>query len=161
MRLFYRVLDKHAPLKKTTKREKKEKSKRWVTKGIIKSIKVRDKLYKEFFRPKVPQELECKYSAFTKYRNKLIGLLKINMQSHYQNYFSESKKNSRALWQGINEIIYSKKAHKTDSPSSLLVDNETITNISQMAEHFNQYFTSTGENIQKVFHQLKDTFQII
>ena len=83
------------------------------------------------------------------------------MQSHYQNYFNESKKNSRALWQGINEIIYSKKAHKTDSPSSLLVDNETITNISQMAKHFNQYFTSTGENVQKVFHQLKDTFQII
>ena len=38
---------------KTTAREKKEKNKPWVTtKGIIKSIKVRDKLYKEFIRSK-------------------------------------------------------------------------------------------------------------
>ena len=64
LRLFHRVLDKHAPLKKTTKREKKEKNKYWLTKGIIKSIKVRDKLYKKFVRWKVPQEREYKYSVF-------------------------------------------------------------------------------------------------
>ena len=34
----HRVLDKHAQLKKTTKREKKEKTKPWVTKGITKSV---------------------------------------------------------------------------------------------------------------------------
>ena len=161
LRLFHRVLDKHASLKKTTKREKKEKIKPWVTKGIIKYIKVRDKLYKKFIRSKIPQERESKYSAFKKYRNKLIGLLKISRQSHYQNYFNENKKNSRALWQGINEIINSKKADKTNSPSSLLVHNETLTNIPQMAEHFNEYFTSIGKNLKKVFHQLKDSFQII
>ena len=61
----------------------------------------------------------------------------------------KTKKNSRALWQVINEIIYSKKAYKTNSPSPLLVDNKTITNIPQMAEHFNQYFTSIGKNLQK------------
>ena len=54
--LFF--LDKHALLKKTNKREKKEKIKPWVTKGIIKSIKVRDKFYKEFIRSKIPQERE-------------------------------------------------------------------------------------------------------
>ena len=84
-----------------------------------------------------------------KYRNKLIGVLKISRQSLYQNYFNENKKNSIALWQGINQMIYSKKAHKTNSPSSLSVDNETITNISQMAEHFNQYFTLSGKNLKK------------
>ena len=62
--LFYRVLDKYALLKITTKNEKKEKIQTQVTKGIIKSIKVRDKLYKEFIRSKIPQECEYKYSAF-------------------------------------------------------------------------------------------------
>ena len=33
LRLFYRVPDKHAPIKKITKREIKEKTKPWVTKG--------------------------------------------------------------------------------------------------------------------------------
>ena len=58
LRLFHRILDKHAPLKKRKKREKKEKIKPWVTKGITKSIKVRDKLCKEFIRSKIPQERE-------------------------------------------------------------------------------------------------------
>ena len=62
------------------------------------------------------------------------------------------------MWQGINEIIYSKKAHKTKSPSSLLVNNETITNIPQMAEHFNQYFTSIGKNLQKSIPPTKRHF---
>ena len=60
LRIFRRVLDRHLPLKKTTKRDKKEKSKPWVTKSIIKSIKIRDKLYKEFVRSKIPQEREYK-----------------------------------------------------------------------------------------------------
>ena len=64
------------------------------------------------------------------------------MQSHYQNYFNGNNKNPRALWQEINEIIYSEKTQKTNSPSPIFVDNEAITNITQMAEHFHQYFTS-------------------
>ena len=146
--LFHRVIDKDVLLKKTTKREKTREMKPWVTKGI-KSIKVRDKLYKEFIRSNIPQECQYKYSAFKKYHQKLIGLLKIIRQSHYQNCFNENKKNSRALWPGINEVIYSKKAHKTNRPSSLLVYNKTVTNIQQMAEDFNQYFTSIGKNLQK------------
>ena len=63
----------------------------------IKSIKVRDKLYKEFIRSKIPQECEHKYSAFKKYRNKLIGLLKISRQSHYQHYFNENEKKFKSI----------------------------------------------------------------
>ena len=64
LRLFHRVIDENAPLKKRNKREKKEKIKPWVTKGITKSIKVRGKLYKEFIKSKIPQEREYKHSAF-------------------------------------------------------------------------------------------------
>ena len=53
LQLCHRVLDKHALLKKTTKREKKEKIKPWVTKGIIKSVKVKDQLYMEFITPRM------------------------------------------------------------------------------------------------------------
>ena len=115
LRLFQNAFAKHAPLKiKNNQKIKIVKSKPRVTKGIIKSIKVRDKLFKEFIRSKIPQERECKYSAFKKYRNKIIGLLKISRQSYYKNYFKENKKNSRTLWQGINEIAHSKKIHKTN-----------------------------------------------
>ena len=111
-RLFRRVLDKHAPLKKTTKRDKKEKIKPWVTKGIIKPIKVRDKLNKEFIRPKIPQEREYKYSAFEKYRNKRTGLFKISRQSHFQNYFNENKKIQEPCGKGSMKLYILKRLTK-------------------------------------------------
>ena len=132
-----------------------------VTKGIIKSIKVRDNLYnRNVIDQKHPKNVNTNTVLLKKYRNKLIGILKISRQSLNQNYFNENNKNSRASWQGISEIIYSKikKAHKTNSPSSLLVDNETIANIPQMTEHFNQYFTSTGKNLQKSIPPTKRHF---
>ena len=53
---------------------------------------------------------EIKQAIFKKYQNKIPDLFRISRQSHYQEYFSENKKNAKALWQGIHEIIYSKKS---------------------------------------------------
>ena len=53
---------------------------------------------------------EIEQAAFKKYQNKIPDLLRISRQSHYQEYFSDNKKNAKALWQEIHEIIYSKKS---------------------------------------------------
>ena len=50
------------------------------------------------------------------------------------------------------------KAHKKNSPPSLLVDNDVITNILQMAESFNQYFISIDKNLQKSIPPAKRHF---
>ena len=46
------TLDKHAPIKEFTKKEEKDKLKPWVTKGIKKSMSVRDKIYKQVIKEK-------------------------------------------------------------------------------------------------------------
>ena len=49
-----------------------------------------------------------------------------------------------ALWQGIHESLYSKKKiGKTCIPSSLLINQKSVTNQQDMAEHFSNFFTST------------------
>ena len=95
-----------------------------------------------------------------KHHNKLIGLLKINRQSHYQNYFNENNKNLRALWKEINEIIYSEKTHKTNSPSPIFVDNEAIKKHNTNGRALSPVFCFKVKTSQKAFHQLKRTFQI-
>ena len=50
------------------------------------------------------------------------------------------------------------KAHKTNTPPSLLVGNDVITNIPQMAETFNQYFISIDKNLQKSIPPAKRPF---
>ena len=52
LRLFNATLDKHAPIKEFTKKEEKDKLKPWVTKGIKKSMSVRDKIYKQVIKEK-------------------------------------------------------------------------------------------------------------
>ena len=52
VKIFDNILDKHAPFKKLSKKQAKVQSKPWITKGILKSIKVKDKLYKTYLKTK-------------------------------------------------------------------------------------------------------------
>ena len=50
---------------------------------------------------------------------------------------------------GISKIAYSKNKYKTNSSSSLVQDDKTITDQKHIAEHFNNFFTSVGKKITK------------
>ena len=65
---------------------------------------------------------QIKEKFFKKYRNTLVDLIKINRKSHYQKCFEENKRNSKAIWQGIHNITYSKKGNRINTPSSLLIE---------------------------------------
>ena len=54
---------------------------------------------------------QIKEKSFKKYHNKIVDLIKINIKLHYQKFFEETKRNSKAIWQGIHDIIYSEKSN--------------------------------------------------
>ena len=70
---------------------------------------------------------------------------------HYHKYFEENKKNCRALWIGINEIVYAKIKNKKKSPSSLIQDGKTITGQKHIAEYFNNISANCFSNAQFAF----------
>ena len=84
-----------------------------------------------------------------RYRSKVIDFLKITKEAYYKRYSQKIRKNSRALWSGVNEIIYSKKSSKTIRPSSISVERKIISDPQIIAENFNNFFISIGKNIQK------------
>ena len=94
-----------------------------------------------------------KQMLYKRYRNKIADLLKITKEAYYKKYFQENKKNSRPLRSGINEIIYS-----TIPPSSISVEGKTILDPQNIAENFNNFFTSIGKNIQKKIFPTKKHF---
>ena len=67
--IFYekitKLLDEMAPLKKPTKKEVRLRQSPWITHGLLKSMKIRDKLYKEYIL-----EANCvkKYEIQSKYK---------------------------------------------------------------------------------------------
>ena len=123
-----------------------------------KSMSVRDKIYKQMIKEKHQLIKTEKHKKMGKYRNKIADLFKKSKLAHYQKHFGENKKNCRALWIGINKIVYSKNKTKTNSLSSLIQDGKTTTDQKHITEHVNNFFTSTGKNYKTSSRQLKSIF---
>ena len=137
-RLFNKALDRHAPIKKSTRKEEKIKSKPWITKGIKTSISIRDKLYKEMIKEKNVLTKVLKHESFKKYWNQIINLLRVSKQTRYNN-----KKNCRATWAGIIEVIWPKNKKKLNFLTSLINKAKIMTNFKFLHRNWHRY---TKEN---------------
>ena len=52
LRKIQDITNKHAPLRNPTQKEMKLKTKPWLTKGLLKSISIKNKLFKKCFKQK-------------------------------------------------------------------------------------------------------------
>ena len=109
-------------------------------------------------KAKNSQTKQLKLSLYKKYRNIIVDLLKKSKESHYRKYFKDNKRNSRAVWNGINEIIYSRSKANAWELNCLLINNKTVSqkilqNISMII-----YFTSISKELQKHIPLTKRNF---
>ena len=118
---FNKTPERHAPVKESTRKEEKIKSKPWITKGIRNSISIRGNLYKERIKERDVLTKILKHKSFKKYQNQTINILRVI-------------NNCRVIWIGINEIICPKNKKKLNSPNSLIDEGKTITNPINIAE---------------------------
>lgn len=108
----------------------------WLTKGILKSSRTKNNLYKKFV--KCPNEFN--YSNYKLYRNKFNKLLKISEKNYYSNLFKKNISNSKKIWQGINDIINTNLVN--DNISEILHNNHILSQPQDICEAFNNYFSS-------------------
>ena len=76
---FRNTLNKHALGKKSTKRKMKTKCKPWITKGILKSINTKNKLYYQCFK----QKKSCLTATYKNYVNILTTTKGIAKDNYY------------------------------------------------------------------------------
>ena len=152
MLIINNLLDKHAPFKEQAKRKEKLRFKPWITKDILRSIKQRDKVYKEMIKVKNSQTKQLKLSLY------IVDLLKKSKESYYRKYFEDNKRNCKAVWNGINQIIYSKSKANAWEPNCLLINGKAITQPKDIEEDFNVYFTSISKELQKHIPSTKRNF---
>ena len=143
-----KLLDKHLPLRKITKKEHKMKFKPWITNDILIKIRGKNKLFNKYSKCKNTVLKAEIFSSYKHHRNQLVEIIKLSKKNYYQNYFTENNKNLRKVWKGIKEIINIKtKSH--DLPSCLTINNSNITDPLQISNQFNSYFSTIAENILK------------
>lgn len=126
-----KLINKHAPFKTLSKRKAKQFSKPWITKGLRKSIKIKNRL---FYSGDI-----LKYKL---YRNRIVSLSRLSKRLHYEAYFTANLKNMKKTWEGINELLNSQR--KTKQVSALQRPNKSglTQNPSEITNIFNQYFAS-------------------
>ena len=79
------------PFKTVSKRRAKQP---WMTKGIRKSIKIKNSLYHSNF--------EHQYRL---YRNKITTLIRLSKKQYFHDYFQRNISSMKKAWAGISELI--------------------------------------------------------
>ena len=89
-----KIINKHAPLRPLSKRKAKQFSKPWISRGLLKSIKVKNALF-----------ASGNYEKYKLYRNKILTLTRCSKKLYYQAYFNDHMSNIRKTWIGINQLL--------------------------------------------------------
>ena len=103
------LVKKHAPMKKASQTKQKQLNKPWLTKGILKSIKRKQKMYRTHFLSKDTQKTrEYKHYAnvFTRIKNK-------SKSDYYSTQFLKYKDNLKQTWKFIGTLVKRKTKGQT------------------------------------------------
>ncbi|ELU12238.1 hypothetical protein CAPTEDRAFT_199780 [Capitella teleta] len=141
------TIDKHTTTKTVKFNKHKHKKSEWITQGLIRSIRYRDKLHLKMKRthPDSPQRntLKTNIATYNKILKKTIRQAKA---LHYNNIFTQAHNNPKDTWKAINNTL--NRNTKTDTNIEYLIDNDRkITAPKEIAEHLNTFFTNIGHKI--------------
>ena len=99
------ILDKYVPLKKVNKKQLRLEVKPWITRGIIKSIKRRDKLLRKYINAKDSVRKDQLHTDYKRLRNEVVAIIRRSKKMHYQKYFTENAGDIKKTWTGIKNVI--------------------------------------------------------
>ena len=132
-----KLLDKHAPYKTLSQRRAKQMQKPWITRGLRKSIKVKNRLF-----------YSGNKAQYKIYRNIILILSRLSKKLYYHNYFSKNLTNMKNTWAGINSLINNKRKDFKRISSIIHPDSKVPTNDrSEISNIFNNFFSSVGPNL--------------
>ena len=137
------ILDRNVPVIKLSRKEKKLKLKPWITRGILNSIKTRNRLYKEVCSSKFRDTDLLKF--YKKFRNKLSHIKERSKRQYYEKLLLESKGDSRKTWEVIKNVIKSGK-NKSTVPSQIEIDGKTLNNTHEILNSLNNHFATIGKD---------------
>lgn len=119
------------------------KIKPWITQGLIKSIKNRDKMKHQLLKNN-SLELLMEYKT---YRNRLSKLLKKSKHDYYRNNIKDNQSDMKKIYQIISDATNEKSKHSSES-IQIMADNDiAFRDNKEMSNYCNNYFINVGINM--------------
>ena len=115
----------------------------WLTDGLRKAIKHKNKLYKKLKKIPVTHIIV----EYKQYKNKLNKLLKESERMYYQDMFENYRDNMKQTWNLIKRII--NKNRKSITINTNQHAGKTVTDSTEIANVFNNFFTNVGTDLAK------------
>ena len=138
---FCKLYDESFPMQEVKPRYTNKKP--WLSEGLKKSIKHKNKLYIKQARTPT----ESNISNYKLYKRLLNRALKKAERFHYETMLEENKHNSKKLWSILKDVINRKKT--LNAPTRFIINNKIEQNHFAIANCFNMYFTNIGNDLAK------------
>ena len=115
----------------------------WITKGILKSSKRKQKLYEKFLKRKSTRN-EDNYKNY----KRLFESIKLRSKAkYYKDCLDKYQNNVKKTWDVIKEVIGNTKPISHTLPKRLVINNAEIYDKKSIAEQFNKYFVNVGPKL--------------
>ena len=142
--IFHETIDKFAPAKKASRKEKRIYFKPWLSKSILKSITKKNSLFRKLYKNFTESNLE----VYKKYRNTLNRTIKLAKETYYKETIDSAKGDSKKLWKIIDTLINSKNKEKNFS-QKLDIEGKKVRDSQVICNNLNLYFANIGKNLAK------------
>ena len=115
---------------------------------ILTSIKIKNKIYNKFCRPRNETIKNELFIQFKKHRNLITTLTRKSTVSHFKAFFDENKRDSLKIWQAIKDLIKIKPT-KPSQPKMLNFSKKLTTNNYTTATEFKTFFNIIAGTIDE------------
>jgi len=132
---------------------KNSKLKPWITDGIVKSIRKRDKLRSASLKD--PNNLELK-EGFTKYRNTLTSVIKDTKNNYYKSIIDNSNNDIKKVWAVVGEVTGRDKNVNHLENTTLVYNNKNLISSNEKTNAFNEYFVNICDKISPSTNNIKE-----
>ena len=141
---YFNLLNKYFPYVRQSK--KSFKSKPHITNGIKVSIRYKNTLLKKYLEKRSDENR----SSWRTFKNKTDQTIKKAEKLYYNKIINSHKNSTAKLWKTFGKILNKNKV-KHKNTSSLLINDEKVTEPQAIADSFNNFFREIGERLANNF----------
>ena len=145
--MIQHCITKHLPTKLLRYNKYKHKKTKWITRGLLHSIRFRDKLYKRVKNAQPnSQEYETLKTNLNTYNNILRKSIRLAKRSFYESCFLKFKNDIKQTWITIKNIL-NKNSVQNKFPEYFLINGKHVSDPGVIANSFNMYYTNIGPDL--------------
>lgn len=141
-------MNTYLPLKTVKFNRKYHKIKPWISKGIMISMKKRQKLHSKCLKCRNQQRRISLEGIYKEYRNLLNKIIRKAKQLYYSQVFNACLHDMKGTWRQINTIL-SKTKNKQNVSTHFTENGTQITNPQEISNEFNNFFINIGPKLNR------------